>query len=243
MSYELYERIADEEWLRASDHVVLLDGLLVNQMSKGPRHRNAVYRGLAALQVALPPGWVVWNEQPIALRGGPAGDSAPEPDLAVVFGNLERYEDRHPDGAEVGLVVEISSSVDAVRVDRSGLARYAFAGIPMAWVVNIPERTVEVYSEPSGPSADPGYRRLDARRRDRPRRDRSRGAGADRGRGVFSSELMGAFPSPLDADGSKDRPDLAELLPAGLGSPRWVGYPGGSPGFHRDSPDAGLISL
>jgi hypothetical protein len=34
----------------------------------------------------------------------------------------------------------------------------------MAWVVNIPERTVEVYSEPSGPSADPGYRRLETLR-------------------------------------------------------------------------------
>jgi hypothetical protein len=88
----------------------------------------------------------------------------PEPDLAVVFGNLERYEERHPAGSEVGLVIEVSSSVDAVRIDRAGLFRYAHAGIPIACIVNVPDRSLEVYSEPSGPSADPGYRRFETLR-------------------------------------------------------------------------------
>ncbi len=158
MSYDLYERIGELELLRSSDHVVLLDGLLVNRMPKGPPHRNAVLRGLAALQAATPPGWHVQPEQPIALRDGPHGDSVPEPDLMVVLGDLGRYENRHPVGSEIGLVVEVASSPDALRVDRAGLFRYAFAGIPLACIVNIPDRCIEVHSDPSGPVADPGYR-------------------------------------------------------------------------------------
>jgi hypothetical protein len=164
MSYELYERIAEVGLLGPKDRVVLLDGYLVNQMPIGPRHTASVALGGLALQGAAPAGWYVRSEQPIVLRGGPAGDSAPQPDLVVAFGSVLSYLDRHPTGSEVGLVVEVATDPDAVRVDRSGLARYAFAGIPLAWSVNIPERTVEVYSEPSGPSADPGYRRFETLR-------------------------------------------------------------------------------
>ena len=43
---------------------------------------------------ALPAGWFPRMEQPIELPGGPAGDSAPEPDVAVVPGNFADYEAR-----------------------------------------------------------------------------------------------------------------------------------------------------
>jgi Putative restriction endonuclease len=161
MSFDLYERIAELELLRSSDHVVLLDGLLVNQMTKGHLHNSAVLRGQEALRAAIPAGWHVRPEQSVALLGGPDGDSAPEPDLAVIFGNFERYDNRLPNGSEIGLVIEVSSSPVAIRIDRAGLPRYAHAGIPIACIVNIPDRSVEVYSEPSGPSADPGYRRFE----------------------------------------------------------------------------------
>jgi Uma2 family endonuclease len=159
MPYAVYERIAEQEIIRPNDHVILLDGFLVNQMPKGPRHRNAVIRGQDAIRALVPQGWVVWAEQPIALRDGPNGDSAPEPDLAVIFGTIERYEVRHPFGSEVGLVVEIASDSDALRVDRAGLFRYAHACIPIACIVNLADRSIEVYSEPSGPDVNPGYRK------------------------------------------------------------------------------------
>ena len=72
--------------------------------------------------------------------------------------------DRHPIDSEVGLVVEVASDSDALRIDRAGLPRYAHAGIPIACIVNIPDRSIEVYSEPSGPSADPGYRKFETLR-------------------------------------------------------------------------------
>ena len=164
MPYELYERIVELGLLGPKDKVVLLDGYLVNKMTRGSRHRNTVLRGLTALKAAIPAGWDVWPEQPIALRNGPDRDSAPEPDLTVVFGTLERYEDRNPIGSEIGLVVEVATSPDAVRIDRAGLARYAHAGIPIACIVNVPDRSVDVYTEPSGPTADPRYQKAETLR-------------------------------------------------------------------------------
>jgi Uma2 family endonuclease len=50
-------------------------------------------------------------------------------------------------------------------VDDSSLLRdqrdktriYARAGIPLYWIVNLPDRRVEAYSSPSGPIAVPQY--------------------------------------------------------------------------------------
>jgi hypothetical protein len=35
---------------------------------------------------------------------------------------------------------------------------YARAGIPVYWIVNLPERRIEVYADPSGPGEFPEYR-------------------------------------------------------------------------------------
>jgi len=158
MSYDVYERIAEAGLLGPKDRVVLLDGFLVNQMPIGPRHSTSVALGLAALQEAVPDGWYVRPEQPIILRHGPDGDSAPQTDLAVVIGTILHYVDRHPVGTEVGLVVEVAADLDAVRIDRAGMSRYAHAGIPLAGIVNVPDRSIELYADPSGPIADARYR-------------------------------------------------------------------------------------
>jgi hypothetical protein len=36
---------------------------------------------------------------------------------------------------------------------------YARAGIPLYWVVNLVDRRIEVYSDPTGPAKRPDYRR------------------------------------------------------------------------------------
>ena len=164
MSYALYEQIIQLGLLGPDHKVVLIDGLLVSQMSKGHIHRSAVLRGQEALRGAIPAGWHVQPEQAIVLRDGHEGDSAPEPDLAVVVGDFSRYDNRLPEGSDVGMIVEVASSSDAVRIDRAALSRFAHAGIPMACIVNIPERSIEVYTEPSGPSATPAYQRFETLR-------------------------------------------------------------------------------
>ena len=153
---DLYHQMGESGLLTPRDRVVLLDGLLVKKMTKGPRHSTANRRGMKALEAVIPAAWHVRIEQPISLVGGPDGaDSEPEPDLVVVRGGDDRYLDRHPGPRDVALIVEIADS--SLRRDRVGLARYAWAGIPRVWIVNLIDRCVEDYSGASGPSESPGY--------------------------------------------------------------------------------------
>lgn len=163
MTLEVYEQISRLGVIRPEEHVVLLDGLLVQTMTQGSPHFNAVDRGRDALIAAAPLGWYVRADGPIWLRTGPAGVSAPEPDLAVVVGTRDRYEDRPPEVGEVGLLVEIASDADAFRVDRKGLTRYAHAGVPTVWIATLFDRRVHVYTEPSGPGEAPAYGRVEVK--------------------------------------------------------------------------------
>ena len=164
MTYETYEQIAELGLIRSEEHVVLLDGILVQSMNKSPQHHNAVDRGGAVFRAALPRSWSVRSEGPVLLRDEEGRVSVPEPDLVVVFGSRERYEDRPPEAFDVGLLVEIASSPAAFRADRKGLGRYARAGIPTVWIVALHDRSIHVYTEPSGPIDEPGYARVEVKR-------------------------------------------------------------------------------
>jgi len=149
LSLETYERMGELGLFRRSDRVVLLDGLLVNKMTKGPRHVTATEKTIDALRSILPNGWRTRQEGPLKLPGvAGAPDSAPEPDVAVVRGDINTYATRHPGAVDVALVIEVADSTLAD--DRQGLRRYATAGIPAAWIVNLVDETVEVHTTPSG---------------------------------------------------------------------------------------------
>ena len=152
---ETYRQMGEAGILRRSDRVVLLDGLLVKKMTKGPRHVLATLLAVKQLNDLLPATYHPRSEAPVELPDGPDGDSAPEPDVTVVRGAATDYRDRHPGPGDVLLVIEVADS--SVRLDRRGLRRYAWANIPTAWIVNLRAGTVEVYASPSGPVADPGY--------------------------------------------------------------------------------------
>ncbi len=82
--------------------------------------------------------------------------SEPEPDVCVVRGALDDYPNCHPSPEDIALLVEVSET--PLNRDRSFKKRlYAQAGIPVYWIVNLQDRRVEVYTQPSGPGALPDY--------------------------------------------------------------------------------------
>ncbi len=87
-------------------------------------------------------------------------DSEPEPDVAVVAGAIRDYALRHPTSAL--LVAEVADTTLAYD-RRTKAALYAHAGIPEYWILNLPERCLEVHR---GPAPDPeqpfgaGYRSI-----------------------------------------------------------------------------------
>lgn len=141
--------------LNHGDPYELLEGFMVRKMSHGPPHDSGMDAIEAFLPDLIPDGWFVRCQRAVTLR-----DSEPEPDYAIVLGPRSRYKSAHPTPAEIGLLMEFSAS--SLRIDRVGKARiYARAGIPVYWVVNVVDRKIEVYSEPSGPCESPAYAKCD----------------------------------------------------------------------------------
>ena len=84
-------------------------------------------------------------------------ESEPEPDIAVVRGHELDYMSRHPGPAELALVVEVSaSSLPRDRLEKVRI--FARAAIPVYWIINLVNRRVEVYTDPTGPDSGPVYR-------------------------------------------------------------------------------------
>ncbi len=147
-----YHRMIATGIIREDDRVELLKGWIVPKMGHNPPHSLAVNVGQAALRAALPGGWFVLVQLPIT-----TGDSEPEPDLAVVRGGPRDYASRHPGPEDIGLLVEdADTSLDYDRHFKGPL--YASASISSYWIVNLIQRRVEVYTDPSGPAENPGYR-------------------------------------------------------------------------------------
>jgi len=156
-----YERLTSAGILD-DPRVELIDGILERKTTKLPRHPVVTERLRRLLESLLPTDptgaalWHVRKEDPIRI---PDFDE-PEPDLALVRGDIDAYRTHHPGPRDVELIVEVAES--SLERDRSRkLAIYARAGIPSYWIVNLISNQVEVCTEPSGPSETAGYSRCE----------------------------------------------------------------------------------
>jgi len=151
LSVEKYQAMATAGILDDGEPVELLEGLLVQKMTKNPPHSVATQLLQEALRPILPVGWRVSSQEPISLA-----DSEPEPDLVIVFGGIRQYLDHHPGPNDIAMVVEVADAT--LRQDRHSRKRiYARAGIAVYWIVNLVENRIEVYTDPTGPTAKPDY--------------------------------------------------------------------------------------
>jgi Uma2 family endonuclease len=138
LSVAQYEAMGRTGILTPDDRVELLEGWLVEKMTKNPPHRIATREARLALESAVPPSWYVETQEPIV-----TADSEPEPDVAVIRGRTQDYANRNPPADQTGLVVEIADAT--VEKDRVLKGRvYARARIPAYWFINLVERHVEV---------------------------------------------------------------------------------------------------
>lgn len=155
LTVEQYHQMIANGILPEGESIELIEGYLVEKMSRGETHDEVMDfldRMLAGL---TPTGWFLRSQRAITLE-----DSEPEPDYTFVRGAPVRNRGHHPLPSEIGLLIEISSS--SLRLDRTHKARvYARAGIPVYWVVNVVDRQIEVFTQPSGPGDAPAYAKLE----------------------------------------------------------------------------------
>lgn len=131
--------------LHEDDHVVLLDGELVQMPAVGSRHISCVARLTRLLVSALVERALVTVQSPVRLNRY----SEPEPDLALLRPRDDDYAGATPAAADVLLLIEVADTT--LRIDRRvKLPHYAAAGIPEVWIVDLTADAVEMHQRPAG---------------------------------------------------------------------------------------------
>ncbi len=122
------------------ERVELLDGEIVMTASQLYSHTSSITKVARVVGRAFGNGYWTRDQMPLQVNDR----SEPEPDISVVIGTEDDYQD-HPTTA--ALVVEVSGST--LKRDRTRKAAiYALAGILDYWIVNLWGRCVEVHRQP-----------------------------------------------------------------------------------------------
>jgi Uma2 family endonuclease len=152
-----YDRLIELGVLHEDERIELIAGQMIVAEPKNTPHSTAVALTAEALRLACGGGWLVRQQDPVALDD----DSEPEPDVVVVPGAPRDYRFEHP--SRPVLVVEVAeSSLGFDRRDKGSL--YARAGIADYWIVNVLDRVLEVRRRPvAAASAKFGWRYAEVR--------------------------------------------------------------------------------
>ena len=146
-----YQRLIENGVLTPDDKVELFENRLVHREPRDPPHDGTVGLVAKELRTALPPGWDARCLLSLELP-----DSQPEPDFAIVREDPADYTTRHPTQDDTALVIEVANAT--LHCDQTLKTRiYARAGVAVYWIINLVDRRVEVYSQPSGATAAPSF--------------------------------------------------------------------------------------
>ena len=150
-SVEDYHEMGRVGILGPDDRVELLEGCVVTNMNFKPPHAMSLMLCEQAIRRALSDEYHVRNQLPVTTE-----DSEPEPDLAAIRGAIRDFGERHPASEDTPLLVEVSDT--SLQVDRKKRRIYGRAGFATFWIVNLNETQIEVYTDPTGPTDDAGYK-------------------------------------------------------------------------------------
>jgi Uma2 family endonuclease len=126
----------------------LIDGDLIDKMGQNPPHARAIRRAKKALAKFVDED-LIQVQAPIEVSVEDSDRSLPEPDLSILREDKPEYDERHPRGNELLLVIEVSDSSAAFDLSRKA-ALYAKAGVPEYWVLELGRRRLVVHRQPDG---------------------------------------------------------------------------------------------
>ena len=154
ISVERYHEMLEAGLITENDRLELLEGFLIEKMTIKPSHTFVTEILREILGRIISNNFFVNSQQPIT-----TSDSEPEPDVVVILGQRRDFLENHPSAEDVALLIEVSDAT--LYQDQTWKKRiYAQAGIAIYWIVNLSERQIEVYSQPSGWSDNPTYHHL-----------------------------------------------------------------------------------
>jgi Uma2 family endonuclease len=136
-----YYEMARVGILKPDERVELLDGEIVPMYPIGSPHAWCVKRLIKAFS-PIDDRAILSVQDPLRLNDR----SEPEPDIVLL--QPDTPQDRHPEPADVLLVIEVADS--PIRIDRRRkLPMYARAGIFEYWIVDLNADRIEVYRGPA----------------------------------------------------------------------------------------------
>lgn len=139
-----YDRMVEAGVLKPKSRVELIEGEVIDMAPIGTRHHAAVLRLSRRLQLSVGELGLVSVQGPLRL-----GEySQPEPDLMLLSPRTDYYAAAHPSAADVQLLIEVADT--SARYDREiKLPLYALHGVPEVWIVDLHERCVRFFRQPS----------------------------------------------------------------------------------------------
>ncbi|MCC3407795.1 MAG: Uma2 family endonuclease [Microcoleus sp. PH2017_10_PVI_O_A] len=144
LTVQEYDRMTEIGIFDEDERVELLAGQIVKMAAKGTAHGAAVKRTEKLLENRLGERVLVRLQDPVRLDNY----SEPEPDISVVIPDPLYYEDHHPTPSEIYLIVEVADTT--LRTDCGIKAKiYAESGIADYWVLDVNNRQLHVFREPS----------------------------------------------------------------------------------------------
>jgi Uma2 family endonuclease len=137
-----FYRLAEVGVLREKERVELLEGYVTMMSPIGPPHSTCVNYLYRAFLRILPTGRDYTNGRDVQFS-----ESSTEPDGLVLRGSLGDFSNLVVTAKDVLLVIEVAeTSLSVDRGIKQGI--YAAASVPEYWIVNLPERKLEVYRRP-----------------------------------------------------------------------------------------------
>lgn len=149
ITVEEFHRMGEASIFSEDDRVELIEGEIIDMAPIGTKHAETVRKLIRILAGKLPSQALLDVQNPVLINSG----NEPQPDVTVV--RNRSYIDAHPGPEDVLLLIEVADS--SLTYDRSvKIPLYARHGILEVWLVDLENRAVEVFREPS---AD-GYRKV-----------------------------------------------------------------------------------
>jgi Uma2 family endonuclease len=142
---EEFQRMGEAGILRQGARLELIEGEIIEMSPIGSLHAACVNFLSMLLNRLFGKSHIIATQNPIRL----SDFSEPQPDISLLRRRGDYYREKLPTPADVLLVIEVADTT-VVKDKTIKIPLYARAGIAEAWLVNIPEERVEIYSDPSG---------------------------------------------------------------------------------------------
>ncbi len=143
-SVQAYHRMSAIGILDPDERTELLAGYITRMAPKGTPQVTSLHLLANLLRTEVGEAALIRTQDPIQLDDF----SEPEPDLAMVRGTILDYAEQHPRPEQIYLIVEVADSTlkqDCEVKDKL----YAQAGIADYWVVDVPNRQLHIFREPT----------------------------------------------------------------------------------------------